>query len=152
MAVLQPSTSFGELLGNAPRLRDQGSPFGGIAAANAAMAAGVVGATMQGRRELEAIREQGRQLRLTQQGSLGERLRAVAPALLEVSQNAMSPLSGNRFAGELLAPLLNGSSVGPNELLGRTNDFLGGVNLFRSQVEPWSARSRAAGINAAGQS
>jgi hypothetical protein len=150
MAVLQPGTSFADLLGNAPRLRDQMSPFGQIPAANAAIAAGVVGATMQREGELEIAREEGRQLRRTRQGSMGERLRAMAPVLLQASQDAMDPFGGNRLAGQLLGADVGGGQVDPNALLGQVNDMVGGLNLLRSQIEPWSARTRVAGIGAAG--
>jgi hypothetical protein len=150
MAIVQP-TDFGAILARSPRLNEQGGAFAQIPVFNATLAAKMAGDTLNAKTELEALRIQGDNLvraakeqRKPVQSTFGDRLRAVAPALLQMGQSGGGLFGGgNRFAGDLLAQVLEQGSASPNALLGSFNDQLAGINLTRSQIEPWSAGSRS---------
>jgi hypothetical protein len=149
MAIVQP-TDFAAILARAPRLNEQGSAFAQIPVFNATAAIKLAGDTMAAKTQLEGLRIQGDNLvraakeqRKPIQTTFGDRLRAAAPALLQMGQSGGGIFGGgNRFAGDMLSSLLEQGAVTPNALLGSLNDQLGGLNLFRSQVEPWTSGSR----------
>jgi hypothetical protein len=150
MAVIQPS-SFAQLMARAPNLNEQGGAFAQIPVFNATVAAKMVGDTLAAKTDLEGLRIQGENLlkvakeqRKPASSTLGDRLRAIAPALMTMGQSGGVFGGGNRFAGDMLSSLLQDGSITPNQLLGDFNTTLGGLNLARSQMEPWSASTRRA--------
>lgn len=147
-ATIVPSGSFAQLMQRAPVLAEQGGAFAQIPVLNATLAGKLAGDTMAAKAEMERLRVQGENLlaiekerRKPAQTSLGDRLRAIAPALLDFGQVG---IERQRMAGEMLSAVLNGGAIDQNQLLRGLNDTLAGLNLARSQIEPWSAASRKA--------
>jgi hypothetical protein len=152
MAVIQPS-SFAQLMQRAPVLADQGGGFGAITSLNAGLAARIAGDTMAAKADQERLRIQGETLlaiekerRKPAQSSLGDRLRAITPALLTMGQSGGIFGGGGRqrLAGEMLSSVLGSATVTPSQLLDEYNNVVNGLNVARGQIEPWSATSRQA--------
>jgi hypothetical protein len=140
-ATIMPSSSFAELMARAPDFDK--TPFMDVVGGNAGLTAGLVNQTLNAKTELEGARIQADTLRdvekLRRETTIGDRLRAVAPALMQGFQN----IGGNRLAGELLNLELGQNSLTPNDLIARVNDLQARVNESRALQSPWIAGSQA---------
>jgi hypothetical protein len=140
-AMVVPSGSFADLMARAPVFNK--TPFMEVVGGNAGLTAGLVNQALSTKAELEGARIQADTLKdiekLRRETTIGERLRAVAPALMQSFQG----LGGNRLAGELLNLDLGQGSLTPNDLLAAANDFQGHVNDNRALQYPWIASSQA---------
>jgi hypothetical protein len=143
-AVVIPGSSFADLMARAPVFNK--SPFMEVVGGNAGLAAGLAGQTINSKTQLEGARIQTQGLidiekmrRKAQQPTVGDRLRAIAPALMSSFQG----MGTNRMAGDLLALRLSQPAITPTDMLGGINGFIGAVNDNRSLQYPWMSGSQA---------
>jgi hypothetical protein len=140
-AMVVPGSSFADLMARAPVFNK--TPFMEVVGGNAGLTGGLVNQTLNAKASLEGARIQADALKdvekLRRETTIGERLRAVAPALMQSFQS----IGGNRLAGELLGMDLTQGSLTPNDLIARVNDLQGSVNENRALQYPWIASSQA---------
>jgi hypothetical protein len=142
-AMVVPASSFADLMARAPVLNK--SPFMEVVGANAGMTAGLAGQAVNAKTQLEAAQVQAQaltdveKLRIkASQPTVGDRLRAIAPALM----NSFQSMGTNRMAGDMLGVGLTEGTITPNDLLGMVNNFQAGVNDNRALQFPWISGSQ----------
>ena len=138
-AVVVPSTSFADLLNNAPKL--DGARFGEVVGLNAALAGQALNNTTQlgaAQIQAQALTDVERIRRKASQPTAGDRLRAIAPSLLDSFQN----VGTNRFAGQLLNVGLAEGTITPGDLIASVNDFQTSINDNRGGQFPWISGSQ----------
>lgn len=147
MAIIQP-TDFGSLLARAPRLNEYGTPFQNAVQMNAQIDANLVGMAVQsdaalaleglrGENLIEAEKQRGKFLVKAEKARRGgddklAKLAAVAPILA----GSGSPLGSNRFAGDLLAGLMQ--SPTPVDVMDGYNAATQGLSVNRAGIQPWT--------------
>jgi hypothetical protein len=142
-AVVVPSTSFADLMARAPVFNK--TPFMEVVGANAGMTAGLAGQVLNNKTQLGAAQIQAQALtdverirRKASQPTAGDRLRAIAPSLLDSFQN----VGTNRFAGQLLNVGLAEGTITPGDLIGMVNGVQASINDNRALQFPWISGSQ----------
>lgn len=138
------SGSFGDLIGRAPVLAQQGAGFAQIPIFNTTTLAKMAGDTMRNKAELKAIEIQGENLlkaeELRREPTMTERLTALSTLLPRGDGSG----DGSRFAGEALLGLLAQGSATPNQLQGVFNGTQAQLNESMALMEPWWQGSQKA--------